>query len=369
MSGMNITAESQDVFKSNVARLARLDGLRGAAATGVMVHHIFFFFAVWQFTGGPVAQVAEWIHQSGWTFVDLFFVLSGYVFAHVYLRGDELRTQEGLTSFWVARFARLWPLHLTMLLLIAALHPASSANTPIAFVAHLFMLQAFVLPVAGTFDWSSWSLTVEVFCYAIFSIADARGRKTLLWVTAMMIVVAILGLALMSQPGGPHAGGVFRRGLLGFFIGQAMWHGRARLTKIPAPVLVLAALAGLWFQIGPYTPVLPLTLLTWPAVLLLALRVRAMELPAMTWLGDRSYAIYLINLPLTQAVVSICAGRVLGTAQIVAIQAAIAFTVLLSADLAFRWIEKPSRIAIRHYWARRSERAASAVRRRMPECA
>lgn len=369
MSGMNLTATSLGELKPNVARLARLDGLRGAAATGVMLHHIFFFFAAWQFAAAPLAPLANWIENSGWTFVDLFFVLSGYVFAHVYLPAGSLRTQDGMNSFWVARIARLWPLHLTMLLLIAAVHPANHANTVIAFVAHLFMLQAFVLPVAGTFDWSSWSLTVEVFCYAIFSVAEAAGRRKLLWITAMMIAVAILGLALMSQPGGPHAGGVFRRGLLGFFIGQAMWHGRDRLARIPVPALIAVAVAGLWFQVGPYTPVLPLTLLTWPAVLLLTMRCAAMEHPVMTWLGDRSYAIYLINLPLTQAVVSLCAGRTLDVAQIVAIQTAIAVTVMVAANLAYRRIEMPSRIAIRRHWEQRRTLAQSSVRDRVPGCA
>lgn len=349
------------IVQDRAARLSRLDGLRGIAAAGVLVHHIFFFYAPWQFSAAPFALMAGWIQHYGWTLVDLFFVLSGYVFAHVYLRDERLRSQEGLASFWVARIARLWPLHLTMLVLIAIVHPANPANTASSFIAHLVMLQAFFAPVAGTYDWSSWSITVEVFCYAIFATAYAHGRRTLLWTTGLLIIFAVICMALIGRPGGPFAGSVFRRGLLGFFLGQALWHSRGRLSKIPTLALVVGLLAGLSIEAGPYSPVLPLTLLTWPSALLLSLRLKVMESPAFLWLGERSYAIYLINLPLAQAFVSICSSHELRTSQIVVVQLAIVFIAMLAADLSFRWIESPSRRAIRQVWKRHETRSEAAA--------
>jgi peptidoglycan/LPS O-acetylase OafA/YrhL len=315
-----------------------------------MLHHIFFFFFPWQFTTAPFQQVAGWIHHFGWTLVDLFFILSGYVFAHVYLQDETLRSREGMASFWIARIARLWPLHVTMLVIIAFFSHPVPANTAYAFVAHLLMLQAFVLPVAGTFDWSSWSLTVEFFCYLIFATSYARGRRELLYVTGFMIVIAVIGMAVIGHPGGPYAGSVFRRGLLGFFLGQAMWQGRLYLAKIPTPLLVIAMAVGFLFQNGPYTPVLPFSLLAWPAILLLTLRLKVMESPPLVWLGDRSYAIYLINLPLTQAVVSMTAHMQLATAQIVGIQCVIVLVTLTASAMSFRWIEAPARRTIRKLW-------------------
>jgi peptidoglycan/LPS O-acetylase OafA/YrhL len=334
-----------------MTRLLRLDGLRGLAATGVMLHHIFFFFFPWQFTAAPFFQAAEWLRHFGWTLVDLFFVLSGYVFAHVYLRDETLRSREGMASFWIARVARLWPLHVTMLIVIAIANHAAPANTAYAFVAHLAMLQAFVVPVAGTYDWSSWSLTVEFFCYLIFASSFALGRRELLCVTVLMIVVAVIGMATMGQPGGPFAGSVFRRGLLGFFLGQALWHGRVQLARLPTSLLAMGIFVGLWLQNGSYTPVLPLSLLAWPAVLLLSLRLKVMEAPALVWLGDRSYAIYLINLPLTQAIVGLSSAYQLNTVAIVVIQAAIVVVALLGSALSYRWVEAPAREAIRRLWS------------------
>lgn len=335
------------------ARIPRLDGVRGLAAVGVMLHHIFLFLFPWQFAAVLFAVPAEWIHRFGWTLVDLFFVLSGYVFAHVYLPDERLRSDAGLAEFWVARIARLWPLHLTVLVLVAAFGVASSANTVSAFIAQVFMLQAFVQPVAGTFDWSSWSVSVEVFCYAVFCIASRRDRRTLLWVTGILIGVALLAVILKSQAGGPHAGGVFRRGLLGFFVGQALWHARGWLTRVPTAVLAGLACAGLMLEVGAYSPVLPLTVLAWPSVLLLAMRFPAMESRALTWLGDRSYAIYLINLPLIQVLAHRLGGARLASPTIVAIQAAVVAAVLLGAHASFHLIEAPSRRAIRRRFERR----------------
>jgi peptidoglycan/LPS O-acetylase OafA/YrhL len=260
-----------------------------------------------------------------------------------------------MASFWVARIARLWPLHLTMLAVIALFAPPSSANTALAFIAHIFMLQAFVTPVAGTFDWSSWSLTIEVFCYAIFCMANAHGRRVLLWVTGLLIVVCLLAVIFISQPGGPYAGGVFRRGLLGFFVGQAMWHARGHLKNLPIPLLVLGMVEGFWFQVGPYASSFTMTMLAWPCFLLLTMKLKAMEARPMVWLGDRSYAIYLINLPLVQAVARMMSGATFTTGQVVLVQAGIVATVLLAADFSYRWIETPSRKAIRRAWVRRQD--------------
>jgi len=80
-------------------RLARLDGLRGLAALGVMLCHIAFYhpvIAALPFRPGPVLG---WIATSGWSLVDLFFVLSGYVFAHVYGAPGLLR-RPGAAGFW-----------------------------------------------------------------------------------------------------------------------------------------------------------------------------------------------------------------------------------------------------------------------------
>jgi len=217
----------------------------------------------------------------------------------------------------------------------------------------LAMLQAFTNPVAQNFVGPSWSLTVECLCYLLFALAAYDGRRTLLRLTVGAILGGALWFALFGQSGGPWVIDIFPRGLLGFFLGQALWHGRERLAEVRWWLLALVFVIAFAMPTGGASPLLPLCLLAWPAALLLALRMSWLESRPMVWLGDRSYAIYLIHLPLIQA-----AGWAFGLLPpspglvVVGHVALIAATLILS-DLALRWLEKPARSAIRGAWARR----------------
>ncbi len=64
--------------------------------------------------------------------VDLFFVLSGFVFTHVYWKKGGLVAETG--PFFLARIARIYPLHLIMLfasaMLLFTAAPAFTHNVP-----------------------------------------------------------------------------------------------------------------------------------------------------------------------------------------------------------------------------------------------
>lgn len=340
-------------------RLAALDGLRGLAALGVAVHHVFYHYASPALISGPLGAAAVWLWQWGWTLVDLFFVLSGYVFAHVYLSAGTLRKRRGQQDSWVARIARLWPLHLFMLCVCALVLTDNPANTPFAFAAHVVMMQGFVDPVAHTFNYASWSVTIEVVCYVIFAALAAIGpawvKRGALWLVGLSIAWFIV----LGSAGGPWVEDVLWRGLLGFFLGQLMWSGRERLARISSVLLALSILAGFALQQGNYSPILPLGLLAWPAALLLSLRSKAMASQAMVWLGDRSYAIYLVNLPIILVAYRLVDPAMLGAGTLVVMQALLVVVVLGVSDISFRRLEMPSRGAIRRLWVRRTQAASA----------
>jgi peptidoglycan/LPS O-acetylase OafA/YrhL len=81
----------------------------------------------------------------------------------------------------------------------------------------------------------------------------------------------------------------------------------------------------------------------------------------MLWLGDRSYAIYLLNLAVitfTIVDLGIMAGPLSPLARAGVELAMVAGIVVLS-DLSYRYLEKPARRAIRSAWARRSGAGAT----------
>lgn len=339
-----------------VTRLASLDGLRGLAACGVA----FLYHPLLEVVPSVMDRAPSpvlWLRQWGWTFVDLFFLISGYIFAHVYLsRGDLGRGQAG--DFAVARLARLYPLHLLTLLLSAVMFAGADDNTWPAFLAHLFLMQAFVGNVSHTFNGPSWSISVEIVCYVVFVLAAVRGDRTLRWVTAGAIVLALAHFALQGRPGGPWTGDGVPRGLLGFFLGQVLWRHRVALARVPAWLLVAGLCIGLAIDMGEASSLPPICLLAWPCALLLALRLPMLASRAMVWLGDRSYAIYLVHFPILLVFVpSLKAAQV----SWLAILVTLGYTALVLgvSDLLYRRFEIPARRAIRAAWKQRPSAGTS----------
>lgn len=337
-------------------RLARLDGLRGLAACGVaFTYHTQGLFAPGAFANAPAPVL--WFHAWGWTFVDLFFVISGYIFAHVYCDG-ALQKPGSRADFTVARIARLYPLHLLTLIACGLLFWTDPANTGFSLLANLTMLQGFLGPDTRGFNGPSWSISIEVVCYALFAFAAASGPRALRLTIFGAIAVAIAQLVLTGKPGGPWTGDALSRGLLGFFFGQALWHWRDRLARAPAPLLAGVLVLGLWIDTGSWSSLLPFSLLAWPAALLLALRLPVMESRPLLWLGARSYAIYLVHEPVLRALKA-SQGLYAGPGWAVfLVHALFAVAVLALADLSLRFLEDPARKAIRVAWARRRQRAA-----------
>ena len=86
-------------------RIPCLDGLRSLAALAVMLFHFNIFFL-------PQARVAEIVPfvNKAYLAVDLFFLLSGFVMAHVYGRLLTSNWHMHALLFARARFARIYPL-------------------------------------------------------------------------------------------------------------------------------------------------------------------------------------------------------------------------------------------------------------------
>lgn len=74
-------------------RNPELDGLRGIAATGVVLFHWNPTYTFWM-----------------WSFVDLFFVLSGYLISRI-LMENWLAGSLSFRDFWIRRILRIWPVY------------------------------------------------------------------------------------------------------------------------------------------------------------------------------------------------------------------------------------------------------------------
>src|SRR5690242_8532584 len=93
-------------------RLSFINGLRGVALLGVVLHHSFFHRFRYGLETGRLGPL-EVLGSSGWLGVNLFFFLSGFVLYYPYLLGR--RRMESLADvrwFLRHRAERLLPLYL-----------------------------------------------------------------------------------------------------------------------------------------------------------------------------------------------------------------------------------------------------------------
>lgn len=309
-------------------RVHQIDALRGLAALLVAaVFHIHYLV-------GPAVTLCAlpgfaWLHDNGWTLVDLFFVISGFIFAEIYLDDGHLKGSFG--DFAIARIARLYPLHLVTLLAMLTIAIAGWRNPEVAldprhFALNLLMLQDSGLNDGMSFNFPSWSISVEVFCYVLFAIA-ARLRCLPL-VSALLIA---LGLYLTVGPdkSADHIG----RGLVGFFAGYMLHQLRPRL---PAWLLTATVIVSLSVT-APINPGAFYSFTLWPAIILLTLKTRL----RMQWLGDRSYSIYMVHAPLF-ALGFLLLGPAPMAWQLPVMIAGICAVLVLS-DLSYRRLESPAR--------------------------
>jgi peptidoglycan/LPS O-acetylase OafA/YrhL len=167
--------------------LAALTGLRFFLALAVYISHVP------PPAGSP--EIVATVMASGYYGVTFFFVLSGFVLAYNYW--DRLAGKRDLWDFAVARFARVYPLYIVVLLFVATRIGGSPE-----LVLHALALQQWHpdLLVAYAYNAPGWSIGVEFFLYAtlpflLLLVALAERRRALVWLAAG---VALVMLALAT---------------------------------------------------------------------------------------------------------------------------------------------------------------------------
>lgn len=139
--------------------------------------------------------------KEGFVGVSFFFVLSGFIIAYNYqekLRENKITKR----TFWVARIARIYPLHWLTLLIAAVLGGYVAASGTMDWCKHFFasltLTQAYI-PEADyffSFNSPSWSLCCEQLFYICFPFLIPLARNNRI-VLVTLLVCAILVTAGM----------------------------------------------------------------------------------------------------------------------------------------------------------------------------
>jgi peptidoglycan/LPS O-acetylase OafA/YrhL len=145
-------------------RLVQLDVLRGLAILLVLGRHAVVLPA----KAGLLRVPAEVWQRFGWTGVDLFFVLSGFLVGGLLFK--ELRTASKLDvgRFIIRRGLKIWPSYFLYLIFVSVVLGWKHRGGSLLQVGHLLMPNLLhIQNYLGTERPHTWSLAVEEHFYLI----------------------------------------------------------------------------------------------------------------------------------------------------------------------------------------------------------
>ena len=321
--------------RSSSSRIAELDGLRGVAIFLVLLFHYISNSAGGDF-GGILYRFRS-LFRMGWSGVDLFFVLSGFLIGGILL---EVRSSpKYFRTFYLRRAHRIIPIYFLWLSLypIASwlvqrwqgsplpVDPALSHHLPLFYL----FAQTLVDLRAGTLGWFwlavTWSVAVEEQFYLIAApVVRFLSERRLVYVLAGAIAICPLlrWMVYSYWPDLPSLAYVLmpcRADSLAIGILAAMaWRSptvrgwlAARRTALYATFYALLAGVAVflkWYP-SPYSRTAILVEYPWLAVMYASLLLLVLLDPpgslagVMRWgwlreLGRVSYCVYLIHLPI-----------------------------------------------------------------------
>ena len=177
-----------------------LSGLRFILAAWIALFHVGHMF-------DDHGLGAEPLLRAGASRVDIFFVLSGFVLAHVYWNRSNLKFNY--LDFMVTRLARLYPVYLLGIVLLAAFIFAGkmigkAPSSPYSLHdlgLSLILGQSFGLTDTNNWNFPAWAVSASMGGYLLFPLflwlADKLKRAA--WMFLALVIFGILGADLACR--------------------------------------------------------------------------------------------------------------------------------------------------------------------------
>ena len=341
-----------------------IDLLRGTAAIAILFCHYQYFygphsqaeFTLHDVGRQPLYSVFSLLYEHGNKAVQLFWMISGFVFSAVYIgRHPDAR------SFFVNRFSRLYPLHFLTLLAMTVVQVTSKRvlgyfqifphNDLYHFVLNLLFIPGWGVETGGAFNFPIWSVSVETLIYGLFFLTlPILFRGGLLGPAAGALVFLTLNRFHLPTP-------AIGCGLY-FFAGCCVFVFLKSCRRMAVYIAIaLAALPAL-LRFGLHSHFLLGERFVFPfagVILLLGYIDEMYEFGAiktwLAWVGESTYGIYLLGVPLQFALM--CALDIAGIdrgplADSLWFFACYMAAVLILARLSFVRVERPLQALLRN---------------------
>jgi len=289
------------------AHLPALTGLRFFLALWVILHHLT---GRGQMLESAVLALPEPLYaliRGGYLAVTTFFVLSGFVLSRSYSRTRWDR--RGLIRYFAGRIARVYPVYLLSLAVVAPFIAADRvpSKSPL-LAAHVLLLQGWLGPIPANWNTPAWSLSCEMFFYLVFPLAaiailSAGWRSTLALAAVACVLTRLMLSCGVPDPVKPliHLSD-FLMGIAAARIYECIRGSAGAWLYLPAFALSAALIARPQFL--PLGVDLNSALRPLNALLLIGLALgggmgaRALAHPVAVYLGKASYAMYILHVPI-----------------------------------------------------------------------
>jgi peptidoglycan/LPS O-acetylase OafA/YrhL len=288
-----------------------LTGLRFFLALWVILHHLTGPGQKLEATALLLPHGLFTLIRGGYQAVTTFFVLSGFVLTRSY--SSTLWSQRNTLRYALGRAARVYPVYLLSLAVVAPFILADQTPDKAGYVAaHLLLVQAWLGAIPVNWNTPAWSLSCEMFFYAMFPLAAffirrANWRNIVLTAAIACCLTRAMWAAGVSDNIKPLVH------LSDFLMGIAaacaydLLQRRARpprgwLLYIPGFTGAAAAIA--YPEALPPFIDLNSALRPLNGILLIGLALgggllaRALSTPIAVYLGKSSYAMYILHVPI-----------------------------------------------------------------------
>lgn len=259
----------------------------------------------------PLYPILRIFYDNGYLSVQIFWVISGFIFFWKY--SDLIYERSvGPGSFFVWRFSRLYPLHFVTLIAVAVLQYLYISTHGTSFIyshndmVHFFMQLALASNWVGrqpfTFNGPTWSISAEVIAYACFFGVVYFVRPGILKCAFAVLATKIL----LFQIGDPvitcmqffFAGGLVQQILTRL---DEKYQRVAFFSSLSVVVAIVAAPAFSKISItATYFLLFSMSIVSVSSLLGHVIRI---DFSKLTFLGDLTYSSYLLHFPLQVAAV------------------------------------------------------------------
>lgn len=296
------------------ARYTHLDLLRGFAAFSVLIIHYEWFYT-WPILdinvaiqyALPIAGLLMPIYKYGGLAVELFWLISGTIFFIKYADDGE---HLDFRKFWIHRFARLYPLHIATLFFIAAEQWGNMAVMGHFQIYQFNDLYHFGLQVLFASDWGFemghsfngpiWSVSIEILVYLGFALYIRYGINTIGRLIAIFVALTF-AMQITQKPIALCASLFFLGGVIvevRRIVKSKIGDRADALALAVLPMIYLALFAVRGWQM-PSTGIFYYVVL--PVIITSTLALDCIARPvskSLRWIGDLTYATYLLHMPI-----------------------------------------------------------------------